>query len=212
VSHARFAPRDATLGRLDRPIRKVCNSGGEPFLIPFADATSNKPVAIIAAQFRHSQTEGSIYSSTHIRINAHRCVCHNARRRRAMDVLFLDVDGVLNTLSTPSSIADAVHVEGCPAPLLASRLRTLTLVLERLPSVRLVISSRWRTEPAAREGLVRALLSHGVDDTRIYDCTPELRSKPRAAEILRCSRSGGRAGCDGKPPGRFRTGGSVEMP
>jgi hypothetical protein len=85
------------------------------------------------------------------------------------DVLFLDVDGVLNTTTS------STEGEGdLSAPLLAALAR---LVAAGGPRLRMVLSSAWRRHPRMVERLRAALLAHGVGPARWWRgalATPQL--------------------------------------
>jgi len=96
-------------------------------------------------------------------------------------VLFLDVDGVLNTESMRPR--DAIHVK---------LLKRLSQVIA-FSGARLVLSSTWRLHPAYRAKLLEALVSVGIDADVVIDDTPQLPLKlgpwppaenQRAAEIV----------------------------
>jgi HAD domain in Swiss Army Knife RNA repair proteins len=86
-----------------------------------------------------------------------------------MKVIFLDIDGVLNTPSTPRPTKESRTVD----PVLLDRLNKL---LQETNAV-VVLTSTWRHEPSGLES-ARQL---GVPFT---DIVPDLRPRPRNAEIV----------------------------
>lgn len=85
-----------------------------------------------------------------------------------MKVLFLDVDGVLNTTKSKSFYS-----------LGKSYLRRLSEVVEKT-GCRVVISSTWRKDPFMLKVLRKRLQYRGIE---IYGTTPIAKSGPRGAEI-----------------------------
>ena len=86
-----------------------------------------------------------------------------------MKVIFLDIDGVLNTSKTRNPRKLPYIVERR----LVGRLKRLL----RKTRAKVVLSSTWRYDPA---GLFSARY-HGIP---FIDCTPDLANKPRRNEIL----------------------------
>ena len=98
----------------------------------------------------------------------------------ARPLLFLDVDGVLNT--TTMAGGAALH------PALLRRLAALV----RETECEIVLSSSWRNEPTHRETLLAALDALGVARARFVDATPRL--SPAAAAAALEGTSGPKAG------------------
>mmetsp|Transcript_8414 Transcript_8414/g.26184 ORF Transcript_8414/g.26184 Transcript_8414/m.26184 type:complete len:222 (-) Transcript_8414:571-1236(-) len=109
-----------------------------------------------------------------------------ARRQRSeamtdAKILFLDVDGVLNTeFCRPR---DAIHLK------LVQRLSEVIA----FSGAKLVLSSTWRLHPVYRQRLLRELTNAGIDESCVIDDTPSLPLKlgpwppaeaQRAAEIF----------------------------
>lgn len=90
-------------------------------------------------------------------------------RRRAMKVIFSDIDGVLNTRTTPNPRELPYIVD----KKLVRRLRELC----RQTRARLVLTSTWRYDPAG-------LFSARYHRIPYSDCVPDLRHRPRRDEIL----------------------------
>jgi hypothetical protein len=86
-----------------------------------------------------------------------------------MKVIFLDIDGVLNTRTTPNPRKLPYVVD----PALVKRFRQLL----KGTGAKGVLSSSWRYDPAG----VFSAKYHGIP---FIDCTPDLKGKPRRAEIL----------------------------
>ena len=96
-------------------------------------------------------------------------------------VLFLDVDGVLNTLASLSNPA-SILTPGWPGPLSKPLLVRLGKVLARTEAV-IVLSSTWRLYTMGIIALLRGLYTVGIDQSIIVGSTPSLPGRPRAHEI-----------------------------
>lgn len=96
------------------------------------------------------------------------------------NVIFLDVDGVLNTSNLRSSDEDALCLEGAPAPLCRMRLQLLARIVNRF-KCSVVVSSRWRCEHEAYCALIHALSEAGVE---VLGRTKEMQRRKRSDEIL----------------------------
>lgn len=89
-----------------------------------------------------------------------------------MNIIFLDVDGVLN-----SNLKPGYFDHDC--------LSNLGSILTRTKA-NIVISSSWRTIPDMYQSLLSVLHENGVDPERILGCTPNLNGAgSRAEEIVR---------------------------
>ena len=100
-------------------------------------------------------------------------------------ILFLDVDGVLNTF--PRAAADEVSTpEG--AALSASRVRALAALVTKL-DCRLVLSSTWRLTPPLRSSLERRLAAAGVDRSRLLGATPERSCRRYTDDAMAATRA-----------------------
>jgi len=115
------------------------------------------------------------------------CVCpecltlHGRHLRRPL--VFLDVDGVLNTVAMAelSDDPDALPVPPyAPAPLSRSRLLRLARLVHRF-DCELVISSTWRQTVDARAALLEGLAWAGIGCQRVVGSTPEHSIRMRAA-------------------------------
>lgn len=108
-------------------------------------------------------------------------------------LIFLDIDGVLNTHSLASSDDDAYrwhHIDAAldlkvsRMDLVLSRSRVRALCsLARAHRCQIVLSTSWRVEPVACQALRAAFADHGLAETVIIGSTPELRRSTRAREI-----------------------------
>ena len=96
-------------------------------------------------------------------------------------VLFLDVDGVLNTLASCSS-RRAIVSPNWPGPLSAPLLARLGKVLSATGAV-VVLSSTWRLHDAGVAALMHGLRFSGIDTSICCGATPSLPGRPRAHEI-----------------------------
>ena len=96
-------------------------------------------------------------------------------------LLFLDIDGVLNTFATLGS-SRAVTTNGWPAPISRPLLARLKRVLERTNAL-VVLSTAWRLDELGRRALQVGLASAGIDNSRIVGATPYQGGGPRAHEI-----------------------------
>eukprot|EP00420_Gonyaulax_spinifera_P014046 CAMPEP_0197911946 /NCGR_PEP_ID=MMETSP1439-20131203/73842_1 /TAXON_ID=66791 /ORGANISM="Gonyaulax spinifera, Strain CCMP409" /LENGTH=191 /DNA_ID=CAMNT_0043533709 /DNA_START=1 /DNA_END=576 /DNA_ORIENTATION=+ len=101
-------------------------------------------------------------------------------------VVFLDVDGVLNSRETRkmkwSEELAKLKLDDAPGERL---LQNLSLIVERTGGV-IVLSSTWRLVPAKRAELVTALAAHGMS---VWSDTPDLEPGARGDrgdEILLC--------------------------
>lgn len=96
-------------------------------------------------------------------------------------VLFLDFDGVLNSeASFRLEIRKGTeHVYDTLSEIACSNLQQ---VLEKVPDLRIVVSSTWRLLHSMDE-LRTILRRYGVDDTRVVDTTPGVLSGHRGREI-----------------------------
>lgn len=101
---------------------------------------------------------------------------------RSQRVLFLDVDGVLNTIASvvdPKSIVTL----GWPGPLSQPLLVRLAKVLQAVGAL-IVLSSAWRLQEAGIVALMRGLEMVGIDSRRaIVGSTPSFSGGRRAHEI-----------------------------
>ena len=89
-----------------------------------------------------------------------------------MNAIFLDVDGVLNSMRTPSWMGDDWDIP------LAKHLYQLKRIVDET-GAKIVISSSWRSHPHAMRKLELALK---VFELPIYDQTPD-RNLDRPVEI-----------------------------
>ena len=97
-------------------------------------------------------------------------------------LLFLDVDGVLNTFASLASPKSIIH-PGWPGPLAPPLLRRLGKVLSATGAL-IVVSSTWRLHEAGMVALVRGLERVGVDASNlIVGTTPSMPGGRRAHEI-----------------------------
>jgi hypothetical protein len=108
-----------------------------------------------------------------------------------MKVIFLDLDGVLNSQGSflletrkRKGIRKKLKEELGPVnetldPVCCSNFQ---YVLDKLPEVKIVISSTWRVL-FELEWLKNKLTSYGIDSSRVIDKTPELIGKERGDEI-----------------------------
>lgn len=97
-----------------------------------------------------------------------------------MRLLFLDVDGVLNStevLNTPLRF---------PVPVGEHHLRLLNTLVTQT-GCQIVLSSTWRLSPEYRTGLRAAFEHHGIPEW--IGTTPDLKTGRRADEILGWLRS-----------------------
>ena len=112
---------------------------------------------------------------------------HGVSRPHRPKILFLDVDGVLNTNNTCDMPAHDVISIGLSWPCLLSRphLRTLKGVLDA-SGCDIVLSSTWRLNELGCRLLQRGLRAVGIPCERIVGATPDLRphSHSRPDEIL----------------------------
>lgn len=105
-------------------------------------------------------------------------------------VIFLDIDGVLNTYNITNDHEDAFHPAGWESNMRDSgfvlsrqRLERLATLIQR-HAARIVLSTAWRFEHGARRALAAALTElAGLPATIFVGVTPELRERPRAAEV-----------------------------
>jgi hypothetical protein len=81
-----------------------------------------------------------------------------------MKVLFLDFDGVLNVYPSPSRNGD-FHKSACI---------NLEMLLNRVPELKIVVSSSWRTY--GLEAIKDILKANGIDPRRILDVTGHEKS------------------------------------
>lgn len=82
-----------------------------------------------------------------------------------MKVIFLDVDGVLNTFKLIRKFGMDFIDDICVA---------LVARIVRETGAKIVLSSTWRIEEDARNLVVQALKNHNLE---IHDCTPVLQPK-----------------------------------
>jgi hypothetical protein len=108
-----------------------------------------------------------------------------------MKVIFLDFDGVLNSQGSflfetrkrkgmrKKNKQEIGPVNETLDPVCCSNFQ---YVLDKLPDVKIVISSSWRTM-FDLEWLKSKLASYGIDSSRVIDKTPEILFKDRGVEI-----------------------------
>ena len=107
----------------------------------------------------------------------------------ASPIIFLDVDGVLNTHAMQASESDCVYPQEYAVRMMQNGLVLSRSRLAALASIvadydcRIVVSSTWRVQQMSKLALVAALAEVGVAPERVVGSTKELHSKPRAFEI-----------------------------
>jgi len=106
-----------------------------------------------------------------------------------MRVVFLDVDGVLNTTGFNSSQTCTVNPKGAPWPLSQELLERFSDFLQQ-SQANIVVSSNWRSDTSSLNALWNACCSVGISHRRFIGQTPELRrpqsaTNRRADEIAR---------------------------
>jgi hypothetical protein len=118
---------------------------------------------------------------------------HGASRpSSAGTLLFLDIDGVLNTGETHDLPAEyVIHTRGWPCLLSVAHLHRLREVLEA-SACDVVLSSTWRLNELGCRTLERGLCAAGIPCDRIVGATPDLRPHgSRPDEILAWLRAHG---------------------
>ena len=104
-------------------------------------------------------------------------ICPGASRGGASGkLLFLDVDGVLNTSEDPvdRESPEVISMHGWPCVLSLPRLRTLKAVLDRT-GADVVLSSNWRLVELGCATLERGLRAARIPCARVVGATPDLR-------------------------------------
>lgn len=104
-----------------------------------------------------------------------------------MKVLFLDVDGVLNShQSIRASIRGKIHHGEEPVAFCPIACSNLIEVIARVPGLQIVVSSSWRIGRTLEE-LRKDLGPSGIPSDRIIDMTPVLQriDRERGDEIHR---------------------------
>ena len=98
-----------------------------------------------------------------------------------MKVIFVDVDGVLNSAESfkreHKKGTKAIHHTLCPI-----LCKNFQLILDALPEVKVVISSTWRKYHEL-DWLKAKFAEYGIDSTRVIGKTPELMGMHRGHEI-----------------------------
>jgi hypothetical protein len=107
-------------------------------------------------------------------------------------ILFLDIDGVLNTNSTCDLPADdVIRTRGWPCLLSVAHLHTLREVLDTC-ACDVVLSSTWRLNELGCRTLERGLRAARIPCERVVGATPDLRQHgSRPDEILAWMRAHG---------------------
>lgn len=107
-----------------------------------------------------------------------------ARHKTSLDaqnVLFLDLDGVLNSTAS-FRLNERKGMNGMHEALSETSCSNLQHVLDLVPSLRMVISSTWRLYYSMTD-ICRMLEERYIDAKRVIDKTPATMSGPRGHEI-----------------------------
>jgi len=104
---------------------------------------------------------------------------HRAVAAGPLKIIFLDVDGVLNTSprGTHSRAGVAATLDGACVQRLAAFLR-------EAPGVHIVISSSWRSSVELKLQLFKSLCAAGMPETCFVGQTPHISFRDRATEIV----------------------------
>lgn len=102
-------------------------------------------------------------------------------KKEPLRVLFLDFDGVLNSEASFrwEKRKQTEQIQNTLSPIACSNLQ---LILDKIPDLRIVISSTWRLLHSLDE-LKAKLAEYGVDASRVIDITPSTFSRHRGREI-----------------------------
>ena len=100
----------------------------------------------------------------------------------AQRILFVDVDGVLNTLASCTS-RESIVLRGWPGPLSRSLLNRLKRLVEQTHAL-IVLSSSWREHDLGLRALRNGFMLVGISCRIIIGSTPALGGPRRAPEIL----------------------------
>lgn len=100
-----------------------------------------------------------------------------------MNIIFLDVDGVLNSINNLIKVYNETHksYSGYSYPFDPNCLENLKELVKETNSS-LVISSTWRRDQEGMEKLLETLSEYGLDKL-VIGCTPSLCYSSRGAEI-----------------------------
>lgn len=100
-----------------------------------------------------------------------------------MNIIFLDVDGVLNSEAKLIRIYNETHDMSLfnPIPFDEICLENLNTLVRETNS-KLVVSSDWRKDPISRERLINELQKFNLDK-EIIGYTPVIQDAPRSTEI-----------------------------
>ena len=109
------------------------------------------------------------------------CRLASTASHRNIRILFLDVDGVLNTFADCTS-SRAIVSAGWPCPLSLPLLKRLQRVLVRT-GASIVLSSAWRTDREGLRALAHGFSVAGIDERRVVGATPLILGSRRALEI-----------------------------
>ncbi len=90
-----------------------------------------------------------------------------------MNIVFLDFDGVLNTESNPSSTGNFSK----------SACKNLNKLLEDFPSLKIVVSSSWRSKGLKK--IKEVLEKNSIDPDKVIDITDEAHRDNRGHHIER---------------------------
>lgn len=88
-------------------------------------------------------------------------------------IIFLDIDGVLNTIRTAKILGDHFIDESCVA---------LVAHIVKEANAKIVLSSNWRIDEDDKKIVEKALSPH---DLEIFDCTPVIEHPPNESFVFR---------------------------
>ena len=110
-------------------------------------------------------------------------------------VIFLDVDGVLNTSATSRAEHDVIECDAEQSRRVDAALARRLVGVVRATRARVVLSSAWRLRAESKHGLVAAFESLGLAPSTFIGQTGSQPTRRRAVEILAWLRDhGGGAG------------------